>query len=66
VLNGFSAHADQKDLIGFAEALRERGPLRQIALVHGEPPALEALQTQLEARGFPEVRIPARKDVMTI
>jgi len=66
VLNGFSAHADRNDLIGFAEAVRERGPLRQIALVHGEPLALEALRGKLEGRGFPRVAIPARKDVMAL
>ncbi|HTK68935.1 MAG TPA: MBL fold metallo-hydrolase, partial [Candidatus Eisenbacteria bacterium] len=43
VLNGFSAHADQAGLVAFAEATRARGPLRRVLLVHGEPPAQEAL-----------------------
>jgi Cft2 family RNA processing exonuclease len=30
VLNGFSAHADQKDLLEFAEAVRDQGKLRQV------------------------------------
>jgi metallo-beta-lactamase family protein len=60
VLNGFSAHADRNDLLEFAEALRQRGPLRQVALVHGEPKAQFALRDELEARHFPTVRVPAR------
>lgn len=59
VLNGFSAHADQRDLVSFAEAVRERGPLRHVALVHGEPKAQQALRDQLLARAFTDVRIPA-------
>jgi len=58
VLNGFSAHADQQDLLDFAEAVRTRGKLRQIMLVHGETPAQSALSTELIQRGFTQVLIP--------
>lgn len=63
-LNGFSAHAGQDDLIAFAEGARERGRLRYIALVHGEKPAQEKLKALLGERGFPDVRIPARGELM--
>jgi metallo-beta-lactamase family protein len=66
VLNGFSAHADQKDLVEFAEAARDRGPLRQVFLVHGDPPAQTALRAKLEARHFPTVRAPAPGDTVTL
>ncbi|HET6146291.1 MAG TPA: MBL fold metallo-hydrolase RNA specificity domain-containing protein [Polyangia bacterium] len=59
VLNGFSAHADQQGLLDFAEGVRSRGPLRRILLVHGEPPAQEALTRELTKRGFPSVHAPA-------
>ncbi len=59
VLDGFSAHADQKGLLDFAEVVRDRGPLRQVLLVHGEPPAQQALARGLAARGFPSVHAPA-------
>ncbi|HEX7481279.1 MAG TPA: MBL fold metallo-hydrolase RNA specificity domain-containing protein [Polyangiales bacterium] len=59
VLNGFSAHADRDDLVGFAEATRKRGPLRKVLLVHGEPKAQAGLQEALAARGFPDVSAPA-------
>ncbi len=65
VLNGFSAHADQRELVDFAEAVRERGPLRRVILVHGEPPAQRALGAELEDRHFPDVRAPASGDIMT-
>jgi metallo-beta-lactamase family protein len=58
VLNGFSAHADQKDLLEFAEAVRDQGKLRQVILVHGEPPAQAVLMGKLAALGFPTVTAP--------
>jgi metallo-beta-lactamase family protein len=62
VLNGFSAHADQSDLLAYAESVRERGHLSSIALVHGEPAAQETLKTELEGRGLREVAIPFTRD----
>jgi len=62
VLNGFSAHADQSDLLDFAEAVREKGPLRHVALVHGEPKAQKVLDGMLEERRFPTVSIPEPGD----
>jgi metallo-beta-lactamase family protein len=58
VLNGFSAHADQKDLIEFAEGVRSQGKLRQVLLVHGEPPAQAALIAELTKHGFATVQAP--------
>lgn len=59
VLNGFSAHADQRDLVDFAVAARDHGKLRRIALVHGEPKAQEALRTKLLEQDFPSVDVPS-------
>jgi metallo-beta-lactamase family protein len=58
VLDGFSAHADQAGLLAFAEGVRDRGPLRRVVLVHGEPPAQDALSHCLASRGFPTVDVP--------
>jgi metallo-beta-lactamase family protein len=66
VFDGFSAHADQAGLVEFADAVRRRGPLRRIFLVHGEPPAQAALAGQLAARGFSEVTAPALGDRVVI
>jgi metallo-beta-lactamase family protein len=58
VLDGFSAHADQAGLLAFAEGVRDRGPLRRVVLVHGEPPAQDAFAHLLSTRGFPTVDVP--------
>ncbi|MBS2013177.1 MAG: MBL fold metallo-hydrolase [Deltaproteobacteria bacterium] len=58
VLNGFSAHADQKDLLDYAKALEARGPLGRIALVHGEPQAQAALREKLASQGLGDVHAP--------
>jgi metallo-beta-lactamase family protein len=62
VLEGFSAHADQAGLVEFADAVRQRGKLRQVILVHGEPPAQQALAGILARRGFPEAQAPKPGD----
>jgi metallo-beta-lactamase family protein len=66
VLNGFSAHAGKDDLVAFAEAVRDAGPLRAVALVHGEDGPRKALAQQLEERGFPHVQTPSKGDRLTI
>jgi metallo-beta-lactamase family protein len=66
VLNGFSAHADRDDLLQFANAVRDRGSLGPIALVHGEPRPLAALRGSLEAAGFEHVRTPFPNDVWKV
>ncbi|MBX3191165.1 MAG: hypothetical protein KF819_29480, partial [Labilithrix sp.] len=58
VLNGFSAHADQKDLVAYAKALEARGPLGRVALVHGEPDAQESLKAKLREHGIDDVHAP--------
>jgi metallo-beta-lactamase family protein len=66
VLNGFSAHAGQDDLLAFVRAVRERGALERIALVHGEPRAQRALAGLLESGGTVPVSIPARGDRLVL
>ncbi len=59
VLNGFSAHADQKDLVEYASDLKARGHLKKIAMVHGEPKAQDALKAKLRENGMSDVHAPA-------
>jgi metallo-beta-lactamase family protein len=66
VLNGFSAHADQKDLLSFAEDVKKRGRLAHVALVHGDLPAQKVLADMMRTRGTSDVRIPAPGDAMTV
>lgn len=58
VLDGFSAHADQRGLVRFAESVHARGPLKRVFLVHGEAPAQAALTRQLAEHGFTSVTAP--------
>jgi metallo-beta-lactamase family protein len=60
VLNGYSAHADRRELASWLKAVRSksrRSP--KVWLVHGEPPAQEALAASLVHGGY-DVGIPAR------
>jgi metallo-beta-lactamase family protein len=50
VLSGYSAHADQADLVRFVTGMGERPS--QIRLVHGELQARESLQAELRKLGY--------------
>ncbi len=62
VLNGFSAHADQKDLLAFAAGCRKKGKVEQVALVHGDLQPQKVLKDKLGDAGFEHVAIPAAGD----
>ena len=49
-LSGYSAHADQSDLLRFVEGMQTRPAA--IRLVHGEDDAKAALKLELEQRGY--------------
>lgn len=66
ILNGFSAHADQAELLDFAEAVRTQGPLRQVILVHGELKAQKVLAAELGRRHFPTVSVPGPGDAVVV
>lgn len=60
-LDAFSAHADTDDLQRHAEAAQPG----QVFLVHGEPPAQDALRAALVSRGL-TVSAPARGEVVEL
>lgn len=62
VLNGFSAHGDQNDLLEFAEGVRDRGNVKHVALVHGDPKPQDVLAQKLNERGFDSVQVPEPGD----
>ncbi|HXY30710.1 MAG TPA: MBL fold metallo-hydrolase [Gemmatimonadaceae bacterium] len=52
VLNGYSAHADRRELVAWLEAVAVQSPgLESVYLVHGEPEAQDALALLLAAPG---------------
>jgi metallo-beta-lactamase family protein len=62
ILNGYSAHADRTELMRWLDAVRAKSSKSPpVHLVHGEPPAQEALAAQLRDRGY-TVTIPASGD----
>lgn len=56
-LNGFSAHADQKELLDYFGHLN-RDRLQQVFIVHGESEASETLEQRIRGLGFDRVTIP--------
>jgi metallo-beta-lactamase family protein len=56
-ISGYSAHADKSELRNWVRRLG--GPIRRAFVVHGEPPALEAMAAILKDEGVRDVRIPA-------
>jgi metallo-beta-lactamase family protein len=66
VLNGFSAHADQKDLLEYVQETKRRGSLEHVALVHGESKAQKVLAAMIKERGIENVPVPATGDVLKV
>lgn len=58
VLNGFSGHADQSELIAFAQQVKKKGPLKKIILVHGEEASQGELKVKLQEKILSDVAIP--------
>jgi len=63
-IGGFSAHADQKDLLKWVGNFSEAKP--QVFVVHGEPPASEALARFIHETFGMEVHIPRWKEALML
>ncbi|HEU4649248.1 MAG TPA: MBL fold metallo-hydrolase [Gemmatimonadales bacterium] len=63
-LGGYSAHADRTELRAWVRRLG--GPIRRAFVVHGEPPALEAMAAILREEGVREVLIPKHGDTFDL
>jgi metallo-beta-lactamase family protein len=57
-IHGFSAHADQADLLRLITADRE--DIERVFLVHGEPEQSQVLGDKLRASGMPQVELGRR------
>jgi len=66
VMNGFSAHGDQRDLCTFVDRAADQGPLRRIILVHGEPDAQDTLRGELLKGGYANVHVPRSGEVIEL
>lgn len=65
-LNGLSAHADQKNLVDFAVALKKNGGVKKVALVHGEERGQKGLVEALAAAGIADAKAPKAGARITI
>ena len=63
VMNGFSAHADQKGLMAFVNGI-QKGP-DLVFVVHGEPESANTLAEMIRSRD-PDVHVPERLEKFTI
>jgi len=57
VLNGFSAHADRNELLGYYDGL-DKKRLKQVFVVHGETDQSQALADAILQKGMINVAIP--------
>ncbi len=66
VLNGYSAHGDRTELLGWLNAVRSTSPaLRKVFLVHGETSAQDSFATRLRALSY-QVESPSRGDIVEV
>lgn len=64
--DAYSAHADRKELLAWADSVRDRGRVERFFLVHGEPDAQKALARGLQKRGAAAVEMPARGETFEL
>ena len=63
-MNGFSAHADWTELL---EHLAHLAPgVKTVFVVHGEEPAAGAMRDHLMTAGFRDVRVPQKRERVTL
>ncbi len=63
-LEGSSGHADQRELLQWAEEVADRGNIKKIALVHCELDSATELRKKIEQKKLGPVIIPAPGDEM--
>ncbi len=63
---GYSAHADRSELLGWVGRIQSQGDLKRVFLVHGEEEGLTALAGGLREQAVPQVDIPERGQVFEL
>ena len=64
VMDSFSAHADQQEMFDFIE--NQRSNLKELFLVHGEPATQIKFKEFLHEKGFNNVTIPTKGQIIKI
>jgi len=65
ILNGFSAHADRGELIGYCNGL-DRSRLQRVFVIHGETEQSEALAEAIRGTGMNRVVVPSEGEAYTL
>jgi metallo-beta-lactamase family protein len=63
---GYSAHADRSELLGWVSRIQSQGELKRVFLVHGEEEGLMALAEGLRKQAVPQVDVPERGQVFEL
>ena len=66
VLNGFSAHADQPELIAYVRACNGHGELGRVFLVHGGERRGRVLAGAMRAEGLPPAHLPEMGETVEV
>jgi metallo-beta-lactamase family protein len=64
ILNSFSAHAGQDELLGYIGRMDKRR-LKDVYLVHGEMAQASQLELRLKESGFHHIGIPSRGETVS-
>jgi metallo-beta-lactamase family protein len=59
-IDGYSAHADRDELLGYMKQVVARGRLKRVFCVHGDPGACQALAQGIRDLGVQDVLVPER------
>ena len=65
ILNSFSAHAGQDELVGYAQTMA-KSRMKQTFIVHGERKASQAMQDHIRETFGWETIIPEQDDCVTL
>ena len=65
-VDGYSAHADRRELLTWLGHSRSEGDPQHIFLVHGEPESSRALADEIRSQGLPQVSVPGRGETFEI
>jgi metallo-beta-lactamase family protein len=64
-ISGFSAHADESQLLAWLSNFNRAAPPRKVFLVHGEPEGQAAIEPKIQALGLPTA-IPRWRERITL
>jgi len=63
---GYSAHADRKELLTWAARMQDQGKVKRVFVVHGEEESALALADGLREQGVPQVDVPERGQIFEL